>query len=452
MRYVPINNISIFQLSAYTPKQIRALAGQISASHSNYIAQAQPSERAQHVTRELEFGIRDKIKNDESMESRCLRLFDPDFWFQNLTKISGRAQETIAVRNLVVGPLEPFCSNECFDSYLERQSIRSVRTLKDLQRKIEGAANTNYVITKAACQRAFVSGHLSVLITLGLDGRYHSSSPRYEGRTFDDGYRAIHKMYESILEHLSQYGRRGEDFYGIRCLEVHEDGCPHFHILLYINPNLLERLQQKLRALHYKQSQSMGRYYDIKADEILTVRYPENSDLYGQAISYLFKNSYSARPESHIEFTSSLRQKAVISLYGKRQYEKIGMNGVSTKIKEIAKRKSHKEIASNLNLSIKGKGRSESWLMLVNALISGGAEKYKLVKESRKNKYGESVARVVNVVYESIDPSTQVRNKASFPALMCNYSRYTERCCSPWTFYCIDQHSWSNIRAPPIFI
>ncbi|MDP2245232.1 replication endonuclease [Pseudomonas sp.] len=416
------------------------------------MAQARAEELELHVNRELEFGITNNNKNHEALECKCLRLADPDFWFQNLTKISGRVQETIAVRNLDVGPLEPFCSNECFTNYLERQALRSVTTIWHFRRQIERLANTNYVITKAACQRAFETGHLSVLITLGLDGRYHSSSPKYEGKTFDDAYRVIHKTYESILDHLSRYGRRGEDFYGIRGVEVHEDGCPHFHILLYINPNLLERLQRKIKALHHQQSEAMGKYYDMNSHKLLTVRYPRDAGHYGSGVSYVFKNSYSGKPGSKIDFTSSLRQKAVIGLYGKRQYEKIGMCGVSTKIKEIAKHKSHDEIARSLDLSIKDKNKRQRWITIVKALISGGAKRYTLVKEVRKNRYGVAVSCVVDVLCENSEAKAGAQNMAICTAVMCNYSSHIGAGLNCW-FYCHKRLDFlTHIRAPPIFV
>lgn len=429
------------------------LAVRIATAQREYMAQAEPDSLKLHVNSVLEFGVTLGGSTAKTFEGKCRRLGDLDFWFRRLTQIADRTRESIAVRSLVVGSSEPYCSSESFERYLERQSARSANTLNRLQRELEKSANQPYLITKAASERAFESGYLSVFITLGLDGRFHSSSPDYEGRTFDDGYRVLHKIHDSLLDNLSQHGRRGEDFYGTRCVEVHRDGSPHFHTNLYIHPTLLPYLKKKLRELYYKQSAAMGHNFDKNVDQIIQVRQADDFKFYAEAVSYVFKNSYSGRKNNKQLFMDALRQKAVIGIYGKHQYELIGMNGSSSVIREIPKHKNMDEVADDLGLSIEMKDRRAKRLMIIKEIISGGAAKYRLIKEDRKNRYGEIVKRTVSVVYVGIGGLANFRSAVKFLAVICNCSRYKAYVGRvSWFCYFTAINCYARIRAPPYFM
>lgn len=453
VRYVCIQDVSVFQLSTYKPDQIKGLSGRIAAAHKEYIAKASLADLNFHINSTLEFGVTLGKSKAKTLGGQCQRLADQEFWCRRLTQISDRTRESIAVRNQLVGVLQPYCSSESFECYLDRQSKRSANTLNRLQRQMERAANQQYLITKAASERAFEAGYLSVFITLGLDGRYHSSSPSYEGRTFDDGYKILHQMHDALLENLSQYGRRGEDFYGARCVEVHVDGCPHFHTVLYIQENLLPHLTRKLRELHYKQSVAMALNFDKNVDKIIQVRQAKDCESYGEAVSYVFKNSYSGRKKNNQSLISSLRQKAVIGIYGKHQYELIGMNGSASVIKEIPKHKDINEIAGNLGFLAETKDRRATWLKVIKKMIAGGASQFRIVKENRENRYGEIVKRTVKVVYAGIDTQSNARCVVNSPVVICNYSRCMIVVLVSSLAFCYSVIICDfRIRAPPIVI
>lgn len=213
MRKFCIPEISVYELSTFDTGQLKRLSRQIANSHLERIAQASPVSLANHVVKSHEFGVSLDDAKGKTDEGKCQRLCDPAFWFRRLVQIADKARESIAVRNLRLGDpaygLEPYCSDESLKAYLERQSGRSINSLQCLQREIEKAAHSSYLTSKALCERAFAAGHLSVLITLGLDGRFHSSSPQYQGFAFDDAHAALHGIYEPLLDGLSRRGIRG---------------------------------------------------------------------------------------------------------------------------------------------------------------------------------------------------------------------------------------------------
>lgn len=433
MHYVCIQDISVFQLSTFRTEQLRSLSKRIAESHIAYIDQASATNLEIHVQQAHEFGISLDLDKRRTLDSNCKRLCDSEFWFRRLAHISDKTRETIAVRNLKVGNpangLEPYCSNESLDIYLERQFGRSARSLFCLQKDIERVAHSSYLISKALCEQAFDSGYLSVLITLGLDGRYHSSCPNYQGLVFDDAHEALHGIYERLLEGLSRQGLRGKDFFGMRCIEVHVDGCPHWHLVIYLRKDLLPYLTERLRALHYRHSKTMGHYFDAYSSRIVQVQEPTDLTRYSAAVSYIFKNSYAGRAGNTDHFMDAVRQKVAISIYGKRQYDFIGMSGSRSVIRELRRHQSVGGVADELVLSRGQHNREERQYSAIKALVNGELSSYHLIKNESVNRYGEKVLKVIGVFFLEGFSGKEALAAPICPGVIRNYSsieRYEE--------------------------
>ncbi|ENT5105943.1 replication endonuclease [Pseudomonas aeruginosa] len=431
MRKFCIPEISVYELSTFDTGQLKRLSRQIANSHLERIAQASPVSLANHVVKSHEFGVSLDDAKGKTDEGKCQRLCDPAFWFRRLVQIADKARESIAVRNLRLGDpaygLEPYCSDESLKAYLERQSGRSINSLQCLQREIEKAAHSSYLTSKALCERAFAAGHLSVLITLGLDGRFHSSSPQYQGFAFDDAHAALHGIYEPLLDGLSRRGIRGVDFYGARCIEVHADGCPHWHVVIYLRPDLLLYLIERLRGLHYKQSKEMGEHFDAFSGRIVQVQEPTDLARYGAAVSYIFKNSYAGRAGDADQFMAALRQKVAISIQGKRQYDFIGMSGSRSVMRELRKHESVGGVADELVLGRDQDRREERQYSAIKALVNGELDSYRLLKDEGVNCYGEKVTKIIGVCYLGGFSGKEDLAVTRCPGVICNDSR-VERC------------------------
>ncbi len=402
MRRLCTREISVFELSTLKASQLRDLASEISDFHAEFISQATALCIANHVYKSHEFGVSLDSSKDREVEGKCRRLCDPEFWLRRITQVADKARENIAVRSLRLGDpalgLEPYCSDESLSAYLERQSGRSIHSLRRLQREIEKTAHSSYLISKALRERAFAEGYLSVMVTLGVDGRYHSSSPQYEGLVFEDAHAALHGICESLLDGLSRQGVRGVDFYGARCIEVHADGCPHWHMLIYLRPDLLPYLKTRLRLLHYRQSKEMGLHFDSFSERIVQVRETKDFSQYCAAVSYIFKNSYAGRAGDRCQFINAVRQKVAISIHGKRQYDFIGAAG-RTVMRELRRHKGVGGAADDLVVDRGEVNRRERQYTAVKRLINGDVENYRLVKQEGVNRYGERVEKVVGVLF-----------------------------------------------------
>ena len=73
-------------------------------------------------------------------------------------------------------------------------------------------------------------------VTLTLPGSYHpnpsSGKNSWVGATPAEGHDEIHRKWRLVQREVN---RKFGKLYGIRVEEPHEDGCPHWHLLVYVN-------------------------------------------------------------------------------------------------------------------------------------------------------------------------------------------------------------------------
>ena len=81
------------------------------------------------------------------------------------------------------------------------------------------------------------SGHIGEFITLTCPSKYHPSSgnrpnPKYEGYTPKEANDYLtYKVWAGVRRDLD---KQGLQVYGFRVVEPHHDGCPHWHLMLFM--------------------------------------------------------------------------------------------------------------------------------------------------------------------------------------------------------------------------
>ena len=90
-------------------------------------------------------------------------------------------------------------------------------------------------------ETAKFSGHDGLFITLTCPSRFHKFTggkinPNWKGATVKDGQKYLCDVWKKVR---AAWNRAGFFPYGFRVAEPHHDGCPHWHILLFVAPEVV---------------------------------------------------------------------------------------------------------------------------------------------------------------------------------------------------------------------
>ncbi|MES2367209.1 MAG: replication endonuclease, partial [Pseudomonadota bacterium] len=90
-------------------------------------------------------------------------------------------------------------------------------------------------------------GHLGVFSTITCPSKFHSvggTNPKYDGSTPRDAQAHLNGVWAAIRTSLH---RKGIHAYGFRIAEPHTDGCPHWHMLMFIESAHLETYENTIK-------------------------------------------------------------------------------------------------------------------------------------------------------------------------------------------------------------
>ncbi|WP_322528530.1 replication endonuclease [Salinicola sp. LHM] len=107
-------------------------------------------------------------------------------------------------------------------------------------------------------------GHVGLFFTLTAPSRFHpvlaSSSqrnPKYDGSTPREAQQYLQKLWAQARSSLA---RDGLGIYGIRVVEPHHDGTPHWHLLVWAQPDHVDAVTETLRS--YAEAESPEELFD----------------------------------------------------------------------------------------------------------------------------------------------------------------------------------------------
>ena len=192
-----------------------------------------------------------------SLQGRIARMLDASWWRRHLRRqLLRTADDDAHARGDVRRARQVYLSGPAYDRLIERarQNAAALAGLEvahddesiPLADVVAGSV-TNLRIRRAEVmmrcagfeKMAEFLGHEAIFLTLTCPSRFHrftgsgKPNPAWTGATPNDGQRYLTALWAKVRAALK---RRAIQYYGFRVAEPHHDGCPHWHMLLFVNP------------------------------------------------------------------------------------------------------------------------------------------------------------------------------------------------------------------------
>jgi hypothetical protein len=208
------------------------------------------------------------VTDDRQFMLRCV---DAAWWRRNLRRVHGRMFEHAAIRlGFVSIRTGAYASNETVarTTAAKQRNARTLAnvtltneyghefTLAELALKSvsnKGIRRGELMLRMKGCEEiAHDLDDAGVFVTLTCPSKYHAvlaksgtPNPNYNDATPRDAQAYLMGVWACIRSALHRYGIKP---YGFRIAEPHHDGCPHWHLLLFVPKHKARRLQQVMSA------------------------------------------------------------------------------------------------------------------------------------------------------------------------------------------------------------
>lgn len=286
-----------------------------------------------------------KAKNDEGFKARLLCV---KWWRRTLENLQGREDEfKLIEQGRVAKHKEKYSSNLTVyrvgkkavqtNEFIKKQSmISDASDLVDMATIVQSSlANpTNRraeLMIRMAGFEAYAQqyGYVGEFYTITCPSKYHKFSgikenDKYQELTPKEAQQYLVKQWSKIR---AAYGRLGIKPYGFRVAEPHHDGCPHWHMLLFVkseNRNALREIfhHYALEVDGTEQGAEKHRFTHVEIDS-------DVGTATGYIAKYISKNlGFSIDDPEHDSTQQSQtygqRVKAWASVWGIRQFQQIG--------------------------------------------------------------------------------------------------------------------------------
>ncbi|AMO56618.1 replication endonuclease [Endozoicomonas montiporae] len=292
------------------------------------------------------------------------RLFDHKWWRRRVRTALNRKLESVArdIR-LVHADRGLYCSDICLANR-KRQKKRNADLLESLEAEDQdgniftlselaaaGLSNPRnrfselVVRAKGFDQIAEMFGHEGRCFTLTCPSRFHCMIKGRNGRkcfrnksfyeneerlTPRDAQDWLCRNWDNIR---AKFSREEIRYYGYRVVEPHHDGCPHWHMSLYFNPDQADQAESIIREWSLKDSPDEKGAEEKRVDSFVID--PEQGAT-GYLVKYLTKNIDGAEGmDGELDYESSEQQSLEIdqtqarveawaSCWGIRQFQVLG--------------------------------------------------------------------------------------------------------------------------------
>jgi hypothetical protein len=386
----------------------------------------------------VEFPLEIKKKDAESdiMEKilcAAERVSDERWWRRQLRKICGRQTENVLRESgFVRSEKSPYVSRWALARWKAAQS-RNKKILSGLEAVTHSEEGEEITVDLLECVESSVSnpenrrnelmtrmsgyeeiakglGLIGLFFTLTCPSKYHAQTrrgginPNYSGATPRDALENLNKTWSLIR---AEWARKGIKTFGFRVAEPHHDGTPHYHFLLFINPDEREIACDIFgRYALREDAQEAGA---LKNRWDVCVIDPAKGSASGYIAKYVSKNidGYAVGVDEEgqcLADDGAMRARAWASLWGIRQFQPIGSVSVTVWRELRRKREIFDELTPEEVEPIRAAADSGDWQLFVE--LMGGAFVKRdeqtlrpayVESETVSSHYGEGVKRLIGV-------------------------------------------------------
>jgi len=386
----------------------------------------------------VEFPLVIRKKDTESdiakkIISAAERVSDERWWRRQLRTLSGRQVEGV-LRSIgfVRSGKSPYVSNWALMRWKASQA-RNRKTLSRLEAVTKGDDDDEITYDLQDCIDSSISnpenrrnelmvrmrgyeeiaqglGLVGLFFTLTTPSKFHAQyasggrNPKYSGTTPLDALSHLNDVWAKIR---AEWARQGIKTFGFRVAEPHHDGTPHYHFLLFFNPDdkevACDVFGRYALAVDAQEEGALANRWDVVCID------PGRGSAAGYIAKYVAKNldGFSVDVDEEgdcLANEGALRARAWASLWGIRQFQQIG--SVSVTVWRELRRK--REIFDDLTpeeveplRSAADRGDWREFVDLMGGVFVGRDDQTLrpayVESECVSSRYGEGVKRLIGV-------------------------------------------------------
>lgn len=342
--------------------------------------------------------VTSKVFNQDDIAPAVIRMFTESWWRGRLRRVAAAWREhlQIAVGN-VSKKKRPYASKNCITDWRE-QKRRTREFLKGLELEDEDGNRISLIekydgsVANPAIRRCELMtrirgfenicnelGYVGEFYTLTAPSKYHATikagyrNSKWNGSSPSDTQSYLTGLWARIRAKLHREEIR---IFGIRVAEPHHDATPHWHMLMFMLPEDVERVRLIIR--HYAWEEDR---HELKSDKAKKARFhaeaidPEKGSATGYVAKYISKNidGYALDGETDDESSELLKETApAVSAWAARwhirQFQFIG--GAPVTVYRELRRLADTETAHGLSVefaAVHDAADAGDWAGYVNA-------------------------------------------------------------------------------------
>jgi len=362
----------------------------------------------------------------EAAECALYRLCCEKNWLRILNKIAKQTNEHINIADGFVGKKSPYVSKSALSAfyqqrrnaidYLNAMEIASedgeqVMKLADIVEKSNANPEKRrielMVRLRGIEEVSQEAGLVGLFLTVTCPSKYHAVSKKWKNNTPKEAQAYLVNQWAKLR---SKFKRHDIKISGIRVAEPHKDGTPHWHLLLFVEP------QHKDTVINWTRKYALQVDGDEKGAHEKRFDVEEIDPSKGSAVGYIAKyiskniNGAKMHQEENIDYESDLpanygadRAAAWASLWAIRQFQFIGAEPV-TVWRELRRLKN--SLGDDDIECVRGAADKGDWAEFTKQIQKTPVS---LIREERdtKNEYGEAVFEIVGVRSSKVEHGTR---------------------------------------------